>query len=313
MQFVRFDGELKESETCEYRQDDAVLTAAYLTVEELSELKDVFGFDDSTVAACREASGGYRTSAEVYDRYTFFELKVFDNEDLTRDDDLALFLRNNLLVVVNVADEDGSSKSVFSRAVRRFSSKSMNLERLVLSLFNELMSKDVRIIEELREEIASMEEEVVKGRPSDDFNTETLRRKKQISRMHNLYEQYLDVLEELETNENDLFESDQLLQISNLINRITRLKVDVDSMAGDLEHITDAYFTFLDLKANRNMNYLTVLTTIFFPLTILVGWYGMNFKYMPEFDWKWGYIYVILVAVGLVGLLVLIAKKKKWF
>ena len=52
----------------------------------------------------------------------------------------------------------------------------------------------------------------------------------------------------------------------------------------------------LDMKMNRNMNYLTVIGTIFFPLTIIVGWYGMNFISMPEFTWKYGYVYVILLS-----------------
>ena len=311
--FVRFGEERTESETFGYRKDDARLTAAYLSSDELLESRETFGFDESAVNACREASGVYRTSVEIYADYTFFELKVFDWENPETDDDLALFLRSNLLAAVRVSDPDGSTKNVFSRAVRRFSPQSMNLEKLVFSFFNELMAKDVRYIETLRSEVNALEEGVLKGTPDKDFNGEMLQRKKQISRMHNLYEQYRDVREELETNENDLFPEGPLLHISNLINRITRLKADVDAMAGDLEHITDAYFAHLDLKANRNMNYLTVLTTIFFPLTILVGWYGMNFRYMPELEWKWGYLYVILLSAGLIGLLILIAKKKKWF
>lgn len=311
--FIRLGETSKETDALSYRKEDECLTAAYLTADELLECKDRFGFGDGPVNACMEAGGNYRTSAEVYPDYTFFELKVFDWDDPSRDDDLALFLRSNLFAVVNVSDPDGSSRTVFDRAVRRFSSRTMDLEKMIHSFFNELMTKDVRYIEALRTDVSEMEASVLKGEVSEDFNGEMLRLKKQISRMHNLYEQYLDVLEELETNENDLFATEPLLHVSNLIGRITRLKADVDSMGGDLEHVTDAYFAHLDLKANRNMNYLTVLTTIFFPLTILVGWYGMNFKTMPELDWKWGYLYVILLSLGLIGLLIFIAKKKKWF
>ena len=67
------------------------------------------------------------------------------------------------------------------------------------------------------------------------------------------------------------------------------------------------------MKMNQTMKHLTVLTTIFFPLTIIVGWYGMNFQSMPEFLWKYGYLYVILLSVAVVLLLLWIAKKKKWF
>ena len=57
----------------------------------------------------------------------------------------------------------------------------------------------------------------------------------------------------------------------------------------------------------------TIITTIFFPLTIIVGWYGMNFANMPELTWKYGYLYVTALSVFVVILLIIIGKKKKWF
>lgn len=71
--------------------------------------------------------------------------------------------------------------------------------------------------------------------------------------------------------------------------------------------------TLLTKKMNNTMKYLTVLSTIFFPLTIIVGWYGMNFLYMPEFAWKHGYLYVIGLSVLTIIVVALIARKKKWF
>ena len=61
------------------------------------------------------------------------------------------------------------------------------------------------------------------------------------------------------------------------------------------------------------MKRFTVITSIFFPLTLIVGWYGMNFRAMPEFAWKYGYVYVIALSVIVVSVLIFISKKKKWF
>ena len=61
------------------------------------------------------------------------------------------------------------------------------------------------------------------------------------------------------------------------------------------------------------MKIFTIITTIFFPLTIIVGWYGMNFANMPELTWKYGYLYVTALSVFVVILLIIIGKKKKWF
>jgi magnesium transporter len=61
------------------------------------------------------------------------------------------------------------------------------------------------------------------------------------------------------------------------------------------------------------MKFFTLVTTIFFPLTVIVGWYGMNFNSMPELKWKYGYIYVITLSIFVVAILIALFKKKRWF
>ena len=61
------------------------------------------------------------------------------------------------------------------------------------------------------------------------------------------------------------------------------------------------------------MMVLTIVTTIFLPLTLLTGWYGMNFKNMPELGWRYGYPLVILIALLIIVLEIIYFKKKKFF
>ena len=117
----------------------------------------------------------------------------------------------------------------------------------------------------------------------------------------------------MEENENEIFDEDNMIGITNVCAKITRLREDVDSLSRTAEHLQDAYTSALDLQLNNSMKFFTVLTTIFFPLTIIVGWYGMNFQSMPEFAWKYGYVYVIALSVLIVAALTWIGKKKKWF
>ena len=69
----------------------------------------------------------------------------------------------------------------------------------------------------------------------------------------------------------------------------------------------------IDIRQNRIMQILTIVTTIFLPLTLLVGWYGMNFSGMPELHWKYGYPTIILVSVAVVVLSLWVCKKKKFW
>lgn len=110
-----------------------------------------------------------------------------------------------------------------------------------------------------------------------------------------------------------MIRANDLIYISNISNKVTRLSEDIKMLNDFVDHIQDAYSAYLDQKMNTSMKIFTIITTIFFPLTIVVGWYGMNFSNMPELTWKYGYLYVVVLSIVVVAALVIIGKKKKWF
>lgn len=77
--------------------------------------------------------------------------------------------------------------------------------------------------------------------------------------------------------------------------------------------IRELYQTQIQMRQNKVMQLLTVVTTIFMPLTLLTGWYGMNFDRMPELHWEFGYAVVIGISVILVIVEIWYFKKKGWF
>jgi magnesium transporter len=74
----------------------------------------------------------------------------------------------------------------------------------------------------------------------------------------------------------------------------------------------DIYLSSVSNRLNSVMKVLTIIATIFMPLTFLAGIYGMNFKHMPELEWRWGYPFLWLIMVGIGVLMLLYFKKKKW-
>lgn len=139
-----------------------------------------------------------------------------------------------------------------------------------------------------------------------------LNMKKELLILRNSYEQLIDTGKSLEDNENEIFEEADLRYLSNLTDKIKRLREDIDMLRSAVDHLQDAYSSYLDLKLNHIMGVFTVVTTIFFPLTLIVGWYGMNFTNMPELTWKYGYLFVIIFSVAVVAVLTIIMKKRKW-
>ena len=126
------------------------------------------------------------------------------------------------------------------------------------------------------------------------------------------YEQLADLGQELEENENSFFRQDNLRYFRLFLNRIARLQDRSTSLRDYTMQIRDLHKADLDIKQNRIMTVLTVVTTIFMPLTLIVGWYGMNFKYMPELEFKWSYPLVLIISILIVVGSLLFFKKKKW-
>ena len=94
--------------------------------------------------------------------------------------------------------------------------------------------------------------------------------------------------------------------------RIANLR-DIASFVRDYTvQLREIYESQLNIKQNHIMTILTVVTTIFMPLTLIAGWYGMNFKYMPELELPWGYPAVIAVSAAVAVGCLIYFKKKKW-
>ena len=79
-----------------------------------------------------------------------------------------------------------------------------------------------------------------------------------------------------------------------------------------LSGMLDIYLSSVSNRMNEVMKVLTIIATIFIPLTFIAGIYGMNFKYMPELEWRYGYfaVWTVMLAIGIV--MVIAFKKKKW-
>lgn len=287
------------------------ITAGYINGTRLAEIADSLGFAKTTVEACKTANPLFRTDVEVHDTYTFTELRIVT--DNGEDDWLALYLKKNFLLVVDVLDRDDSTKNGFVRSLKRFPINKIKYEKIVCAFIESLIAGGNQTIELTGNEITKLEEAVANGTAEGDFNIILLDMKKRLQKLHNYYEQILDITETLEENDNDIFEEDNLIYVSNLANKVSRMRDDVDSLSSSLDHLQDAYSSSLDLKLNHTMKIFTVITSIFFPLTIIVGWYGMNFESMPEFKWRFGYAYVIALSLIVVAVLGIFGKKKKWF
>ena len=95
--------------------------------------------------------------------------------------------------------------------------------------------------------------------------------------------------------------------------RLGRLRNEAQLLREYCLQVRELFQAEIDIRQNRIMKILTIVTTIFLPLSLLAGWYGMNFTGMPELTWKYGYPAVIAVSILVVAVCVWIMKKKKFW
>lgn len=185
------------------------------------------------------------------------------------------------------------------------------LERFIYDFLELIIARDLSILEGYERELDDIEGDIL-----DDAKTADLGRVNEIRgdirdlRRH--YDQLIDLGQELEENENNFFNPENTRYFRLFTDRMSRLHDTANSIRDYTVQIRDLYHTQMEIKQNRIMTLLTVVTTIFMPLTLIVGWYGMNFRYMPELESRWGYPIVIIISLAIIIFSLLFFKKKKW-
>ena len=132
-----------------------------------------------------------------------------------------------------------------------------------------------------------------------------------VSKLKNFYDQMIDVGDILQENVNEIFREEELRFLKNFITKAERMKERSQGLNDNLIHIWEMLDATMNNKLNDTMKVLTIISLIFQPLTMITGWYGMNFKYMWELEWRYGYLFVIVLNILIVLIISLIFKKKK--
>ena len=279
---------------------------AVLSPEAWQRERDSFNMGIDFEPTAREL---HNTKAEVnYDSLTG-TFRIPDRDDLTeRDYRFAFALDEKGVVFI-----DGSGRAVEMietiRRTKRY--RKSSLERFLYDFLEQIIGNDMHLMEQREKELDDYEDRILAEEEHVDLaRINEIRGDVRELRIH--YEQLIDLMQELEENENGFFAEDNLRYFRLFMNRMSRLHDTAASLAEHAMQVRDLYQAQLSARQNRTVTLLTVVTTVFMPLTLIVGWYGMNFRYMPELDKPWGYPAVIVVSVAIEVVSLWFFKKKKW-
>jgi len=185
------------------------------------------------------------------------------------------------------------------------------LERFLYDFLELIISRDQLLLESFDHSLDDIEKKILEG-DTDDILSSISRIRSNLRDLKTHYTQLLDLSQEFEENENGFFSEDNERYFHLVYQRVETLYDIASSLVDFSIQIRDFYQTQMDVKQNNTIALLTIISTIFMPLTLIAGWYGMNFKYMPELDYKWAYPTVFIISILIVIGSIILFKKKKW-
>lgn len=302
-----FSHEFKETDINSFSDNHSV---AFLSASEFEEYHNRMGILDDDYKKYKQKSDNFRSEIEVNRDYTFGTIRIIEPDINNKNESLFTFyFKKKLLVFIEVNGHNNKTRENFLHTVYRFSDREYSPEQFVSGFIDSFIRNDGTAIENIEFEINHIEDKIINESQYKNFNEEILNYKRKLLRLRNYYEQFIDIGEILTENENRIFESTMTFQV--FTRKAERLCENINLLRDGLVLLRETYQSHLDLKLNNTMKIFTVITAFFSPLTLIAGWYGMNFEFMPELRWKYGYLFVIILSIASVICCLIIFKRKK--
>jgi magnesium transporter len=279
---------------------------AILTSEEWKEHREDF---DMVIDMDRELTDRSETKAVVnYDSLTG-SFSVPDRTDFSRKDHTFAFALDEKGIVL--IDDEGYALDLVRKIQRTKKWRLPSLERFLYDFLEEMIGGDLYLLESIEAELDRTEKRILADEV-DKLPAELNDIRGDLLDLRAHYEQLIDFGQELQENENGFFKTENLRYFKLFTERVMRLQDIAASLREYVVQLRDLVQSQLGVRQNKIMTLLTVVTSIFLPLSLIAGWYGMNVRYMPELEMRFAYPAVILVSVAIVVGCLIWFKKKKW-
>jgi magnesium transporter len=182
---------------------------------------------------------------------------------------------------------------------------------LAYSLLDAVIDRYFLILERFAERIETLEEKLI-GDPGPETLHQIHHLKREMIFLRKSAWPLREVIYGLEKSDSDLILPGTKIFLRDIYDHAVHIIDSIETYREMLSSMLDIYLSSVSNRMNQVMKVLTVIATIFMPLTFLAGIYGMNFRNMPELGWRWGYPLVLLIMLGVGGLMLYFFKKKNW-
>lgn len=252
------------------------------------------------------ANTGQRPKMEDFADYLFvvFKMLQYNEEDKEiKAEQISLILGPNW--VVSFQENEGDVFDPIRERLRTDKGRirKMGADYLVYALIDAVVDNYFAVLEKVGEKIEEIEDEIVTT-PSPETLQAIHDMKRQMILLRKSVWPLREVISRLERWESKLINKSTEIFLRDVYDHTIQVIDAVETFRDMLSGMLDIYMSSVSNRMNEVMKVLTIIATIFIPLTLVAGIYGMNFRYMPELEWVWGYPFVLLImfAVGIVML-----------
>ncbi len=278
----------------------------FISYEESEAVLQAFGLNNKIIL------DSIKNKLMKYENYEGFDLiciNILDHESLfsSQENKICIYVGKNIKLFFC------SNVSVIIKLMYSIGEEGVSIEynRLISAFFEKVTIEDPVALEKIENEIYALEDGLISSKKINYVNKIiSLRKKLMVFKQY--YEQLLNILDGLQENENNLLSNRSLRHFKIFSGKVERLYHSVLHMRDYVTQVREAYQAQVDINLNTTMKIFTVITAIFLPLTLIVGWYGMNFQ-IPEFHWAFGYPMVIILSIAVVVFCLIYFKKHNWF
>ena len=259
-------------------------------------------------------STGQRPKFEDYEKYIFIVLKMLSLSEENQSvevEQVSLILGPNYVISFQerIGDVFENIRDRIRNAKGRV--RKMGPDYLAYALIDAVVDNYFVILEKFGEKIEAMEEEVVVD-PTEKTVQQIHSLKREMIALRKSIWPLRELIAGLQKSESSLIKETTDVYLRDVYDHTIQIIDTIESFRDMVSGLLDIYLSSLSNKMNAVMKVLTIIATLFIPLTFVAGIYGMNFEYMPELKLKWGYGAIWLVMITIAVIMLFYFRRKKW-
>jgi magnesium transporter len=258
---------------------------------------------------------GQRPKFEDLEKYIFISLKMLycgDEEGEIIIEQVSLVVGTNF--VLSFQEREGDVFNPIRERIRRSKGRirKMGPDYLAYALMDAVVDNYFSILESFGEDMEKLEEDLAVNPRFEVLQTIHKLKKDAILLRKSVWP-LREMISGLQRGESPLIKEGTIIYFRDVYDHTIQMIDTIEAFRDMVSGLLDIYLSSVSNKMNEIMKVLTIFAAIFIPLTCVAGIYGMNFKYMPELEWRWGYFAVLGLMASIAGSLIIYFKRKKWF